>query len=106
MDKKIDWETLSFQIITKSGEAKHKAMEALNLAKKNSFDESLKAIKEANVLMGHASSKHFDVITKEANGEKLDFKLLFIHAEDQLLTTQTLILVIQELIEVYKKISK
>ena len=106
MDNKIDWEKVSFEIISESGSAKSEAMEALQLAKENRFEEADKKMQKANQLIGQASHKHFDIIKLEAQGKQLDFKVLFIHAEDQLLTTQTLILLVKELIELHIKINK
>lgn len=100
----INWEHISFGIITEAGGAKSSAMEALYAAKKNDFNLAEKLLKEANEQIGHASHLHFDVIQAEANGEQLEYKVLFLHAEDQLLSTQTLIILVEEMIELYKKI--
>jgi len=103
-DKKLDWEKISFQIITEAGTAKSDAMEALYAAKDGNYDLAKEKMKSANETIGKASHAHFEVIQKEAQGEQLEFKVLFLHAEDQLLTTQTLILLVEELIAVHKKI--
>ena len=41
------------------------------------------------------------MIQKEAAGEKSEFSLLLMHAEDQLMTTETLKIVAEEFIELY-----
>ena len=105
MDTKINWEEISFGIITKSGMAKSSAMEALYAAKEKDYKTAEAKLLEANKEIAEAGHLHMDVITKEAQGVNHQFKVLFIHAEDQLLTTQTLMLVIEELIELYKKIN-
>ena len=105
MATKIKWEELSFGIITKSGMAKSSAMEALYAAKKKDYKTADAKLKEANRDIAEASHLHMDVITEEAQGVNHQFKVLFIHAEDQLLTTQTLMLLIEELIDIYKKIN-
>ena len=102
--KKLDWERISFGIITSAGGAKSSAMEGLHAAKAGKFDEAKKKLAEANKEIGEASHMHFDVIQKEAQGEQLEFKVLFLHAEDQLLTTQTLILMVEEMIDMWKAI--
>lgn len=101
---KIDWEKVSFGIITSAGGAKSSAMEGLHAAKAGKFDEAAKKLKEANKEIGEAAHMHFDVIQAEAAGEQLEFKVLFLHAEDQLLTTQTLILMAEEMVDMWKEI--
>lgn len=102
--KEINWEEVSMSIITYAGTAKTKAMLAITEAKKNDFASAQKLLTEANKNIDIASHQHMDVITQEARGTQHLFKVLFIHAEDQLLTTQTLILMAKELIELYRRI--
>ena len=105
MSTKIKWEELSFGIIAKSGMAKSSAMEALYAAKDKDYEGAAAKLIDANREIGEAGKLHMDVIAEEAKGIKHQFNVLFIHAEDQLLTTQTLILIIEEFIEIYKKIN-
>lgn len=100
---KIDWEKISMGIITEAGVAKSLAMEAIFHAKKGQMKEADAKLDEANKTIGKASHLHFEVIQEEAKGNQLEFKVLFLHAEDQLLTTQTLILLAKEFVDVYKK---
>ena len=104
--KDLNWEDISFRMITEAGSAKSSAMEALYAAKEGDYEEATKKMAQANKEIGDASHIHMDVITKEAQGEQLDFKVLFMHAEDQLLSTQTLILLVGEMIDMYKKMDK
>lgn len=103
-EKAINWEQISFTIITEAGEAKSLAMEAIFAAKEKNFELAKTKIAESNKAIAKASHRHFEVIQKEAQGEQLDFKVLFMHAEDQLLTTQTLILLAKEIIDLHKSI--
>lgn len=102
---KINWEQVSFNIISEAGSAKSSAMEAIFAAKEGNFELASEKLKTANEELAHASHEHFEVITAEAQGEQLEFKVLFLHAEDQLLSTQTLVLLVGEMIEMYKKFS-
>lgn len=100
----INWEEISFGIIAFAGEAKGHAMGAIQLAKQAKFDEANELItkaRESHALAGH---KHMDVVSAEAGGEVLQLPALFVHAEDQLLNTETIILMAVEMIELYKKI--
>lgn len=106
---KYDYEklaTISFQIITFAGTAKSEAMMAIYDAKEGKFEEAESKIKEAEKNMIEAEKQHTDLIQSEAAGEKIHIPLLLMHAEDQMLTTQTLILMAKEFIDLYKKINK
>lgn len=104
-NKDLDWEKISFGIITNAGMAKSEAMEAIFAAKEKDFTTAKEKMKTANETIAKASHLHFEVIQKEAQGEQLPFKVLFLHAEDQLLSTQTLILLAQEIIDLHHKIN-
>lgn len=102
----LNFEEISFKIIAFAGEAKGHAMQAIFYAKEGKFEESLKELEFSDKSMMQAESAHFDVITAEAAGEKLLIPVLFMHAEDQLLTTQTIMILAKEFIDVYKIIKK
>ncbi len=106
MESKINFENVSMQIITKAGTAKSSAMEGLYLAKEKNYDGAAKKMEDANNEIAEAAHAHMDVIVEEAQGIQHEFKVLFLHAEDQLLTTQTLILLVDEMIQMYKKFDK
>lgn len=46
---------------------------------------------------------HADLITKEANQETIDLKLLLMHAEDQLMSAEGFKYIAQEFIDVYHR---
>lgn len=96
-------ENVAFEIITNAGMAKSRAMEALYAAKAANFEESEKLLKEADNYNILAERAHMNVITSEAQGNLVNPSVLFIHAEDQLMNCQTIILLTQEIIELHKK---
>ena len=105
--KSFTFEQLSevaFQIIAFAGEAKSDAMLAIYEAKVGKYAEAETKINLANEAINKASHQHFELIQAEAQGNKIEIPLLLMHAEDQLLTTQTLILLAQEMVDLYKKI--
>ena len=97
---------ISFHIITYAGVAKSQAMLALYDAKAGDYEEAALKMKESHKNMIEAEKEHADLVQKEAAGETIQSPLLLIHAEDQLLTTQTLILMVEEMIEMYKNFKK
>ena len=69
-----EMELICFQLIANSG------------ASKSSFVEAI----------------HAELIHKEASGDNTEFSLLFMHAEDQMASTEFVKLLAQELIELYR----
>jgi len=95
-------ELISFQIISAVGTAKSMYIEAIQEAKKGNFDEADKLIEEGakTFLDGHKA--HASLIQKEASGEKVEFSLILMHAEDQLMNAETTKIMAQEIIELYR----
>lgn len=97
---------VAFQIITHAGEAKSEAMMAIYDAKENKINEAREKIDKANKAMIIASEQHFELIQSEAQGNRIQIPLILMHAEDQLLSTQTLILLAEEIVNLHEKIGK
>jgi len=68
------------------------------------LEEAKETLKKAEEHLKEGHKGHFDLVQKEARGEKLEFSILFMHAEDQLLTTATLKDVVTEMINMYTMI--
>ncbi|AGR40898.1 PTS lactose/cellobiose transporter subunit IIA [Spiroplasma taiwanense] len=104
--EKINLEEVSMFIISSAGIAKSNAILAIKAAKKLEFEKAEELLKIAEQEMINAHHAHFEVVSREATGKQLDFKLLFVHAEDQFLTTQAMIDLSKEMIEMYKIVHK
>lgn len=109
MSEKFTYEILAekaFQIITYAGMSKSHAMEAIYAAKENNFKKAKEDMQHAEKTMIEAEKFHADLVQHEAKEMKsINVPLLLIHAEDQLLSTQTLLLMAEEIIDLHKKIS-
>lgn len=101
-----EMELVAFQLISNVGEARSCLFEAMREAREENFEEAEKLMKDAEeaLLRGHES--HSSLIMKEASGEKVEFSLLLMHAEDQLMTTETLKGMANEVILTHKKYSQ
>ncbi len=102
---KEQMQATGFQIIATVGEAKSLFMEAIYKAKENKIDEAKELIKKGEGIFSNAHTMHFELVQKEAQGEDLPFSLLFMHAEDQLLSTETIKIMAIEMIDLYEKIN-
>jgi len=95
-------ELISFKIISAVGTAKSMYVEAIQEAKKGNFNEAERLMEEGAQVFTQGHHAHGSLIQKEASGEKVEFNLLLMHAEDQLMTTETFKLIAEEFIELYR----
>ena len=91
-----------FPIIGFAGESKSLAYEALRLAKENKFEEAYKKMEEADKIILQAHEYQTNLITREADGEKFNITMLFVHAQDHLMTAMSEKNLIKEIIEILK----
>lgn len=101
-----DLELICFKIISMVGSAKSYYIEALQEAKNGNFSKAKELIEEGdqNFIEGH--KVHHELIAQEANGNKVEFSILLLHAEDQMMSTETIKLLVLELIAVYETLKK
>jgi len=95
-------ELISFQIIAAVGTARSMYIEEIQAAKKGNFDEADQLIKAGSEVFLDGHKAHASLIQKEASGEKLEFSLLLMHAEDQLMNAETTKIMAIEIIELYQ----
>ncbi|XJZ26722.1 PTS lactose/cellobiose transporter subunit IIA [Bacillota bacterium Lsc_1132] len=100
----MNLEEISFQIILNGGNARSLAMEAMHHARMNELDLAEQKIEEANEEMRKAHHFQTDLIQGEARGEKIEIRLLLIHAQDHLMNAITVIDLAKEIIELHKKL--
>ena len=103
MDK---MEEICFGIISNVGMAKSLAIESLRDVRTNKYDEALEKIQEAENFLLEGHSFHTKLLQEEAAGNKLDFSLILMHAEDQLMSAETIKDLAKEMIELYKSLKQ
>ena len=52
------------------------------------------------------NQSHFLLISKEASGEDIIINLLLMHAEDQLMMTESIKILSSEIVEIYKRLKE
>ncbi|WP_300279193.1 PTS lactose/cellobiose transporter subunit IIA [Peptacetobacter sp.] len=97
-------ELVSFQIISAVGTAKSNYIEAMRLAEKGKFEEAEEKIKEGQKVFLDGHKAHAGLIQKEAAGEGVNINLLLMHAEDQLMSAETVKIMAEEIIKLNKRI--
>lgn len=99
-------ELICFQIIAGVGAAKSNFIEAMSAARKGEYEKAEQLIADGEKEFIPAHQAHGELIMKEANGEKNELSLLLLHAEDQLMSAETLKVVALEMIEMCKEFRK
>lgn len=97
-------ELIYFEIIASVGTARSMFIEAIQHAKAGNFEEARKSIEEGNVHFIEGHKSHLKLIQKEAKKEEIEFSLLLVHAEDQLMSADAFKILSNEFIDVYKRI--
>lgn len=93
----------AMQIVTYAGCAKSCYMQALQEAKKGNWELVEPRIKEGEQHYRQAHEAHGDIIIKEVNSLEPQITLLMAHAEDQIMSAELVRVLVEELIEIYKK---
>lgn len=103
----MNTENVAFEIISLSGDAKAELQKALKLVHEGAFEKAQKLIVQANDQLRKAHEMQTqELLTREANGEKLSFNVLISHAQDYLMTTYIFKDMVEEIIGLYKIIKK
>ena len=96
-------ELLNFQIISNVGDAKSFLFEALKAAREEKFKEAEKFIENADESLLKAHEIHIKLLNQETQGKPIDISLLLMHAEDQMMSTELLRDITNEMLLVHKK---
>ena len=79
-------ETVVFGIVGHAGEAKGYAYKALALSEEGNFVEAEEMLKKCDEAVLKAHHIQTDLIQKEAGGNRMPITMLFVHAQDHLMT--------------------
>lgn len=86
MDKLVQ---TSMEIILHAGNARNHAEEALAYAKQFDFCQAERLFAQAEEEITRAHKTQTEVIQQEAAGQEYPYSLLFVHAQDTLMTIQS-----------------
>jgi PTS system cellobiose-specific IIA component len=96
---------LSFEIITYVGSARSMYIEAIKEAKQGNFKKAEELMQEGTEMFIKGHRAHAGLIQNEAGGEKSEYSLLMVHAEDLLMSAETFKILAEEFIDLYKRIA-
>lgn len=101
-----EMESIIFGIISHSGNAKGLCYEALSAAELGQFEEAKRLMHEAEQDIREAHRIQTTLIHKEAAGEKIDMGVIFVHAQDHLMTTLSEKSLIERLINMNERLHR
>ncbi|MBU3107819.1 PTS lactose/cellobiose transporter subunit IIA [Clostridium gasigenes] len=99
-------ELIAFEIISNVGMAKSLTIEALRDVRSGKYEEAEGKLAESLEYITSGHHAHTSLIQKEAAGEKTEFSLILMHAEDQMMSAEIIKSLAEEMIEMYKDLKK
>lgn len=102
----IDIEKISavaMEIITYAGLAKSNYLIALKECKQGRYEEAKVKLEEGSNEFVKAHKCHGKLLTVEMQTLQPQVTLFLVHAEDQLMSAETIKILVEELIEIYKE---
>lgn len=88
-------------IITNSGVSKSFTMEALDKAKEKDYEAVEELFEKAEEALRLASQEHFKAL-KEDMEKGIDVNILMLHAEDQMMSSETILTLSKKIVELTK----
>ena len=93
----------AFQLILHSGNARSLAYEALRTLKEGAKAEALSLYEEAKKELAETQKRHSEFLHKAANEEINNISLLLVHAEDHVSSSQVVVELVKEIMELHLK---
>lgn len=101
-----DIELIAFEIISNASMAKSLAIEALREARSCNYIIAEDKLEEAKKFLLQGYNAHAVLTKKESSGEKLEFSFIIMHAQDQLMSAETIRDLALEIIAMHKQLKK
>lgn len=92
-------------IIINAGDCKNHAYMALNNVNEGRYEDADKELLLANDAIAKAHDGQTMFLHKEANGEKIEMSVLFVHAQDHLMTAISEKNLIEQIIDLRKVVN-
>ncbi|PHM71170.1 PTS lactose/cellobiose transporter subunit IIA [Xenorhabdus kozodoii] len=93
---------VALEIILNAGNAREKSEEAIKYAHVGDFKNAHLSLEKARKMMLSAHHAQTEIIQKETQGDRFHLDLLFIHAQDTLMTIRSELNLRKEIIDLYE----
>lgn len=93
---------IAMEIILLAGDSRTMIQKALIEIQKRDFINAINFLDEAEKLINQAHIKQTDIIQKTVRGESINFNLIFIHAQDTLMTINSEYIIANQLVTLFE----
>jgi len=100
----MDLEAVAMTIVGNAGESRSLSYEALKEAKNGNFKRAKEILDDSRAKMLAAHEVQTELICNEADGNGIGMNLLMVHAQDHLMNSILARELVEELIDVYKRV--
>ncbi|KGY13997.1 molecular chaperone TorD [Vibrio tubiashii] len=100
----MDLESTVMELIINAGESKSLAMQALSCAKKGEWEEVDQLLMESTAAAKRAHGVQTELIGLDEGQGKVPVNLVMVHAQDHIMTSMLARELIEELINVHRKL--
>ena len=97
-----DINVIAMEVIMNAGDGRDKIDEAQAAVAAGDLEQANALLKEAESLIVKAHNAQTEVIQSQVSGENMEYSLLFIHAQDTLMTINTELRMTQKLLPIVK----
>ena len=94
----------AFQLIALAGDSKSDSMRAISEAKQGHFKEAEELLKSAEEKLNQSHVAQFDLIQKEAEGERVPVNIILVHAQDHVTMAIIVKDMAAEIIDLYRQL--
>lgn len=106
MENKKDINSVAMSVILNAGDGREKVDQALEKMAVFAFDEAVTLLAEAEKDIVKAHNAQTEVIQSQAGGEDMEYSLLFIHAQDTVMTITTELRMAQRMLPIFKALKE
>lgn len=97
-------EGISFRMIASVGSANASYMEAISEARSGNKERAEELMHEGENCFRESHREHAALITQVAGGKEIPFNMFLMHAEDQLMNSEVIKLMAEQVIELHNKV--
>ena len=96
---------VSMQIILNAGDARTDAFNAIAAARQADYEKAEQLIEKAEEEIKQAHIVQTEIMQNEISGAEYELCILFIHAQDTLMTIKSELSMAKEIVELYKELN-
>lgn len=101
-EAKKDINMIAMEVIMNAGDGRDKVDEALAAMAEGRLEQTDALLREAEQLIAKAHNAQTEVVQSQVSGEDTEYSLLFVHAQDTVMTITTELRMAQKLLPIVK----